>query len=280
MPFIDITRSRDFKKIINFIKGVDTMKIYGDISTLSKTKMKEIKSYYVKLNKLNMGLSASIRVDGIIYNIKYKGNTFEIEDDILYGLIGNNGINKNLRDERMITYMEVKSGEIDNVNQFSKEALYLLISSTKLYNIFDEKIKCKSYKEYAKYLQEHCLYKARKTYDIINTEMITDIYNEPCVYRFLDKDNNIIYVGKTQNISNRMTQHFSGNGHLLMECYRQVKKIQYIQCENEADMSIKEIYFINKFKPKYNNIGLYDGDVYNKDYDSIKWNNEYPVLFN
>ena len=43
------------------------------------------------------------------------------------------------------------------------------------------------------------------------------------VYKFSDFNNNVIYVGKTNNIYNRMKQHFEGNGHLPMECYSSVK---------------------------------------------------------
>jgi len=73
------------------------------------------------------------------------------------------------------------------------------------------------------------------------------------VYRFLDKDDNILYVGKTKtSLGNRMGQHFGSNGHLPNECYKQVKAIEYIQTANMAEMDIKEIYYINKWKPPFN----------------------------
>lgn len=65
------------------------------------------------------------------------------------------------------------------------------------------------------------------------------------VYRFLDKKKNIIYVGKSkQNLEAR----FKGHSHLPDECYKMVYKIEYIECSTESDMSIKEIYYINKYK--------------------------------
>ena len=65
------------------------------------------------------------------------------------------------------------------------------------------------------------------------------------VYRFLDKSKNIIYVGKSkQELEKRFSRHL----HLPDDCYKLVRKIEYIECTTETDMSIKEIYYINKYK--------------------------------
>lgn len=65
------------------------------------------------------------------------------------------------------------------------------------------------------------------------------------VYRFLDKSKNVIYVGKSKQ---DLEQRFRGHSHLPEECYTQVYKIEYIECSTESDMSIKEIYYINKYQ--------------------------------
>lgn len=65
------------------------------------------------------------------------------------------------------------------------------------------------------------------------------------VYRFLDKAKNIIYVGKSKQ---ELEQRFRGHLHLPNECYDLVYRIEYIECKTESDMSIKEIYYINKYK--------------------------------
>lgn len=64
------------------------------------------------------------------------------------------------------------------------------------------------------------------------------------VYRFLDKEKNIIYVGKSKQ---ELEQRFRGHLHLPKECYELVHTIEYIECLTETDMSIKEIYYINKY---------------------------------
>ena len=65
------------------------------------------------------------------------------------------------------------------------------------------------------------------------------------VYRFLDKSQNVIYVGKSKQ---ELETRFSGHLHLPTECYAMVHKIQFISCKTESDMSIKEIYYINKYR--------------------------------
>ena len=75
------------------------------------------------------------------------------------------------------------------------------------------------------------------------------------VYRFLDKDNNVIYIGKTININLRMQQHFGGKGHLSDNCYHNVYKIEYQKYKTESDALIYETYYITKYSPKYNKLG-------------------------
>ncbi len=65
------------------------------------------------------------------------------------------------------------------------------------------------------------------------------------VYRFIDKKKNIIYVGKSKQ---KLEQRFNHHKHLPDKCYELTYKIEYIECPTESDMSIKEIYYINKFR--------------------------------
>ena len=65
------------------------------------------------------------------------------------------------------------------------------------------------------------------------------------VYRFLDNEKNIIYVGKTKQ---DLEQRFNGHSHLPDACYSLTHEIEYIECKTESDMSIKEIYYINKYR--------------------------------
>ena len=80
------------------------------------------------------------------------------------------------------------------------------------------------------------------------------------VYRFLDFDGKVIYIGKTKNLSKRVFTHFSKKGHLPDECYLSCCKIEYMEFESATDMDLAEIYLINKYSPIYNKMSN------NKDY--------------
>ncbi len=75
------------------------------------------------------------------------------------------------------------------------------------------------------------------------------------VYRFLDESDNIIYVGKSKQ---SLEQRFRGHGHLPKQCYDLVYKIEFIECPTESDMSIKEIYYINKYHNNKNFFNILD----------------------
>lgn len=73
------------------------------------------------------------------------------------------------------------------------------------------------------------------------------------IYRFINGDNEVIYVGRTDNLDNRlMNQHFTDNGHLPQQCYDECMVIEYAELKSDNEMRIYEIYYISKFKPKYN----------------------------
>ena len=64
------------------------------------------------------------------------------------------------------------------------------------------------------------------------------------LYRFIDNTNKVIYLGKTKlSLRTRFRQHM----HLPESCYGKVRKIEFLECQTEADMSMKEIYYINYY---------------------------------
>ena len=67
------------------------------------------------------------------------------------------------------------------------------------------------------------------------------------IYKMFDKNNKIIYIGKTIDIDQRIRQHS-----LDKDWFKTVYKIYYAECLNKTDMDIYEIYYINKLKPLHN----------------------------
>ncbi|MDP9675394.1 putative GIY-YIG superfamily endonuclease [Paenibacillus jamilae] len=78
------------------------------------------------------------------------------------------------------------------------------------------------------------------------------------VYMFLNSNSEVIYIGKTKQIIERMeAQHFTKSGHCPTSCYLETSEIWHANTKSESEMAIYEIYLINKYKPKYNKSLLY-----------------------
>ena len=73
-------------------------------------------------------------------------------------------------------------------------------------------------------------------------------------YRFVDANENIIYVGYTaQSMAKRMGQHME-RGHLPKKAYKSIARIEYIKWQTKSDAQVMEVYFINKYHPIYNKL--------------------------
>lgn len=77
------------------------------------------------------------------------------------------------------------------------------------------------------------------------------------VYKFLDKNKNVLYIGQTTNLIVRIEyQHFSKRNENLVEYKKkwihEVNSIEYVKCISHEDMELQERFFINKLNPKYN----------------------------
>ena len=90
------------------------------------------------------------------------------------------------------------------------------------------------------------------------------------IYRFLDINNNILYVGKTsQTLDKRISQHFT-KGHLPKECYCSIVRIEYQKYKTESDALVMETYYITKDNPRYNKLQK-SRDLPTLDLDKQEW---------
>lgn len=85
----------------------------------------------------------------------------------------------------------------------------------------------------------------------------------PGVYVMLDKDGQIIYVGKAKNLKNRVRQYFfnSVKTDKVMAMVSNVADFYYIIAPSEIDALSLENNLIKKHKPRYN-ILLKDDKTY------------------
>ncbi len=101
--------------------------------------------------------------------------------------------------------------------------------------------------------------------------------SEPGVYIMKDGGGNVIYVGKSKKLKNRVTSYFVGYSHTAKtaKMVSLAVDFDYIVCKSEIEALTLENVLIKKHSPKYN-IKLKDA----KSYPYIKVTNEdYPKLF-
>ncbi|MBI2442441.1 MAG: excinuclease ABC subunit UvrC [Candidatus Levybacteria bacterium] len=87
---------------------------------------------------------------------------------------------------------------------------------------------------------------------------------KPGVYRFLDRDKHILYVGKAIDIRSRVSSYFTNKDVLLEKTRVMVSQIETIEVtivESEIESLLLEAYLIKKFQPKYN-VRMTDGKSY------------------
>jgi len=91
------------------------------------------------------------------------------------------------------------------------------------------------------------------------------------IYQFLNTNEDVIYVGFTQNIKTRIrSQHFTSGGHLPAECYAEAEMVLYSECLSHDDARIKERYLVNTLQPKFN-VSMNNGSRFNFEIDDFKW---------
>lgn len=100
----------------------------------------------------------------------------------------------------------------------------------------------------------------------------------PGVYLMKDSSNNVIYVGKSKNIKNRVRSYFSGipADPKTIELVKKITDLDYILTKTEEQALILESNLIKKYKPKYN-ISLKDDKQYPFIKISIK--ESFPKVF-
>jgi predicted GIY-YIG superfamily endonuclease len=85
-------------------------------------------------------------------------------------------------------------------------------------------------------------------------QLLQDVPTRSGVYLFFDKHSNIIYVGKTAGLRERIRQHIQGNGN-TKDIKEQFIKVAYVRCV-EYDAKQLERELIEVFKPYGNILGV------------------------
>jgi len=93
----------------------------------------------------------------------------------------------------------------------------------------------------------------RDLHPALDVELFKKLPEEPGVYYFYNADLEIIYIGKSRNIKNRVLSHFANNSTgKAIQMRSRIADISYEITGNELIALLKESFEIKKFKPLYN----------------------------
>lgn len=93
--------------------------------------------------------------------------------------------------------------------------------------------------------------------------IIKALPEQPGVYKFLNSENKIIYVGKAKNLKKRVSSYFSKNHDSIRVniLVKKISNIEYIVVDRETEALLLENTLIKKYQPSYN-IRLKDDKSY------------------
>ncbi|AZQ64369.1 excinuclease ABC subunit C [Flammeovirga pectinis] len=95
-------------------------------------------------------------------------------------------------------------------------------------------------------------------------EVVKNLPMQPGVYKYLNEDGKIIYIGKAKKLKNRVSSYFlkqTGMNRKTKKLVSEIRKIEYVVVDTEFDALLLENNLIKKNQPKYN-ILLKDDKTY------------------
>ena len=86
-------------------------------------------------------------------------------------------------------------------------------------------------------------------------DLIQDIPNEVGIYFIFDKNDQLIYIGKSKHIKKRLVQHFKSTEYRELKIQKEVTRIEYELLGDETIALLHESDLIKLHLPKYNRAG-------------------------
>ncbi|MCC2252747.1 GIY-YIG nuclease family protein [Virgibacillus sp. AGTR] len=91
------------------------------------------------------------------------------------------------------------------------------------------------------------------------------------LYRFINQHSKIIYIGRTNNVIRRLrNEHFTNRGHLPEACYNETVTIEVATTTSLNEAKMYELYYIEKYHPKYNQSDI-GGGTFSFELKDLTW---------
>ena len=111
----------------------------------------------------------------------------------------------------------------------------------------------------------------------IISDFVKTLPGKPGVYRMMNKDGDVLYVGKARNLKKRVTSYTTMKKHpvRLQRMIFETTAMEFITTHTEAEALLLEAELIKKLKPRYN-ILLRDDKTF--PYIMVTTDHDYPQL--
>ena len=84
-------------------------------------------------------------------------------------------------------------------------------------------------------------------------ELTGNLPRKPGVYFFVDRDGNVIYVGKAKNLRSRVRSYFYGDDRKsVAQMLRDLVRVDHRECATEIEAEVTELRLIAEHRPRYN----------------------------
>src|SRR6516162_2821585 len=94
----------------------------------------------------------------------------------------------------------------------------------------------------------------RRTGPAVIAEYLKTLTSAPGVYRMLDADGAVIYVGKARNLKARVTSYARGGQHTnrILRMIAATASMEFVSVRTEAEALLLEANLIKRFRPRFN----------------------------
>jgi excinuclease ABC subunit C len=86
-------------------------------------------------------------------------------------------------------------------------------------------------------------------------DTLSSLPDSPGIYRYYNKEEELIYVGKAKNLKKRVTSYFTKQSQYNRKTEKlvsEIKKIEFTLANTEFEALLLENNFIKQYQPKYN----------------------------
>ena len=131
---------------------------------------------------------------------------------------------------------------------------------SRLCAMLDEQCGIRDFDELRRWLRDSVPAKSQKKIYVLTPEVRLSLPAAPGIYRFRDSRGRILYIGKAQNLRNRVNSYFRGQlskGSRLNELTSQIASVDFDQAYNPLHACLMENDKIKEHLPPYNRALLY-----------------------